>query len=70
MMQKQDMSPVWFTSTYWEDGYQFQLLQTFRDKHVRLIGMLREKQRSLRFGEDVYQLGLLDVKVLADSDLK
>ena len=70
MMQKQDMSPVWFTSTYWEYGYQFQLLQTFRDKHVRLIKMLRDKQRSLRIWEDEYQFGLLDVKVLIDLDFK
>ena len=32
--------------------------------------MLRDKQRNMRIQEDGYQFGLLDVKVLADSDFK
>ena len=61
------MSPARFTSRYWEYGQQLRLLRTLRDKQVQLIGMLREKQISRRIREDGYQLGFLDVKVLADS---
>ena len=64
------MSPARFTSRYWEYGQQLRLLRTLRDKQVQLIKMLRDKQRSLRIWEDGYQFGLLDVKVLADSDFK
>ena len=64
------MSLVQFTLRYWEDGHQVQLLKTLRDKQIRLLRMLRDKQISLRRREDGYQFGLLDVKVLADSDFK
>ena len=64
------MSPTRFTSRYWEYGQQLRLLRTLRDKQVQLIKMLRDKQRSLRIWEDGYQFGLLDVKVLGDSDFK
>ena len=70
MIQQQDMPHVRFTSRYWEDGHQLWLLRMLRDKHVRLIKMLRDKQRSLRIWEDEYQFGLLDVKVLVDLDFK
>ena len=64
------MPPAQFISRYWKYGHQLRLLRTLRDKHVQLIKMLRDKQRSLRIREDGYQFGLLDVKALVDSDFK